>query len=173
MVGGAHYHWFHRFTALLNCASRTTKSNSNELPISVPLSLWTSRPCNYCLPDCSIFQKSVTAPRDAEETMWAYLPRTPRLYSGGKVVSFRFAQFFVWNVHGDFFGILINCHQIPSVEGRRLGHQPELQAQCDRQRDHKYHLRSGRLSGEPPCLLVLSQQSWMIRTAFPAYQDHP
>ena len=48
---------------------------------------------SYCLPDCSIFQKSVTAPREAEDTVWAYLPRTPRLYSGGKVVSaFRLAN---------------------------------------------------------------------------------
>ena len=31
------------------------------------------------LPDCSIFQKSVTAPREADDTVWAYLPRTPRL----------------------------------------------------------------------------------------------
>ena len=30
---------------------------------------------SYCLPDCSIFQKSVTAPREAEDTVWAYLPR--------------------------------------------------------------------------------------------------
>ena len=75
-------------TALLNCAEVGRRNRIlNELPISVPLSFGQSRPCNYCLPDCSIFQKSVTAPRDAEDTIWAYLPRTPRLYSGGKVVS--------------------------------------------------------------------------------------
>ena len=50
---------------------------------------------SYCLPDCSIFQKSVTAPREAEETMWAYLPRTLRLYSGGKVVSALWADFLI------------------------------------------------------------------------------
>ena len=33
----------------------------------------------YFLPDLSIFQKSVTAPREADDTIWAYLPRTPRL----------------------------------------------------------------------------------------------
>ena len=34
---------------------------------------------NLLLPDLSIFQKSVTAPREADDTIWAYLPRTPRL----------------------------------------------------------------------------------------------
>ena len=76
------------FTALLNCAEvgRRNRILTNYRFLSHSL-FGQSRPGNYCLPDCSIFQKSVTAPRDAEETMWAYLPKTPRLYSGGKVVS--------------------------------------------------------------------------------------
>lgn len=40
-------------------------------------SLWTYE-FFYFFPVCSGLQKSVTAPLEAEDTVWAYFPRTPR-----------------------------------------------------------------------------------------------
>ncbi len=159
-LSGLYYTDFISFTALLNCAEvgRRNRILTNYRFLSHSL-FGQSRPCNYCLPDCSIFQKSVTAPRDAEETIWAYLPRTPRLYSGGKVVSaLRFAN------SSSETCMVISLVSWSTVTkslygGRRLDRRPELQARYVQQRDRKSHLRNDRLSRGPPCPLGLSQRS--------------
>ncbi len=133
--------WFHQLTALTNCVGGGDEwilTNYRFLSYFQGQ----SRPCNYCLPDCSIFQKSVTAPRDAEDTIWAYLPWTPRLYSGGKVVSaFRFAN----SSSETCMVILVSrstVTKINSVGGR----QPPTEARCDVRTTISPTLRNARLS---------------------------
>ena len=107
-----------------------------------------SRPGNYCLPDCSIFRSRLRHHVMLKKRCGHIYPEphgyavVARLFQPSVSLTLRLKTCMVIS--------LVSWSTVTRslCEGRQLGHQPELQARCVQQRDHRYHQRSVRLSRE-------------------------